>query len=486
MGACSFRSIGGGGAAVVVVALVLASSGVRRAKAEPLTLRACLADAVAESSRLAASNEAVVEARAEYDSLRGKLLPVVSLDAHLLRWDSGHDLKVDVSALGTLLTPFQALLKDDAKAVLASLMEDGLQLEVHAPFTAETTVAVAQPVTQLYRVTAGLKARDELVEAALQDAVTSRSQLEDEVIHAWYSLVTATTLLGTIDAGLRQVDAIEQKVQALLQADMVERSALLKVQVRRAELVKKRFRATKGIRLASAVLNLHRGRPLTEALTPALDEELTAGAALEPPADVLALLAVQVEEQQDRAVAARPELQAGRARQRALDFSRHVAIGEALPDVTLVGAYQNRRGFGALYPENAWFAGVMLEWKAWEWGASAYRVKATEAHQRQVRSQLRDAEARIRLDVQARRLALEEAVEQARVVATQVARAREALAVEDARFVAQEATVSDLLAAQTASQKAENDATIARGRVLEARTLLRSGMGYDPLEEVRP
>ena len=456
--------------------------------AAPTTLCDCLAEAVQHSTRLAASAEAVEESRAERDALRGHLLPVLTLDSTLLRWDAGHDLKVDVSALGTLLTPFQALLKDDAKAVLAQLMQDGIQLEVHAPFTAETTVALAQPVTQLYRVTAGLKARDALVDAALDDGVIARRKVEDEVIHAWYGLVTATTLQGTIDAGLRQVDAIEQKVQALLAADMVERNALLKVQVRRAELVKKRFRATKGVKLATAVLNLHRGRPLDEPLEPVLDDDLSRGpdAPVEPPSDVVAMLAAPLESQQDRAIDARPELKAGRSRQRALDYARHVAIGETLPDITVLGAWQNRRGFGALYPENAWFAGVMIEWKVWEWGARYYEVKAVEARRRRVQAELKDGEEHVRLDVQARRLALEEAVEQERVVATQVAQAREALAVEDARFQAQEAAVSDLLAAQTAAQKAENDATIARGRVLEARALLRSGMGEDPLAEVTP
>lgn len=442
---------------------------------EPMTLDRCLREAVSHHPALKSVDAGIRAREADADSTRGRLLPVFKARFNATGWDSDQALKVDVSPVAVLLKDFEILLSDETKAALAALKSKGIALPVRDAFTYQTSITVGQPLSQLYPILSGWEAQKGLASASRIDRETVRHQVETETARAWYGLAAATRLRATAQAALATVAAVEQQVEALLKAEVVEQNALLKVRVQKADIQRKVFQAEKGMRLAAALLNAQMGRALDAPVTPEGD----------------GVLAVAPDDGADGnddgddgdAVSQRPELRAARQRIRAAKAATHVAIGEAIPQVTAFATYENNQGFGELVRENQFYGGILLEWSFWDWGASWYKVRAARARAEEAEAAVAAAEDRVRLDLESRRLDLEEARKSREVTRTQVEQARDNLRVEKLRFDVRETTVTDLLAAQTLSLQAENDDIVAELKVREARLALRVARGGDLLDD---
>lgn len=440
------------------------------AQAETMTLVDCLRQALEHNPGLRATDDDVAAAQAERDSVRGHLLPTVKLKGNLLGWDSAFDARVDVTPLSALLKDFEPFLSDESKQVLADLKQNGLPFRVHDQLTYQAAVVVAQPLTQLYQIIAGYRAQDRLADAAKMDRLGARHRLELDVARAYFGLIAALKLRETARAGLAQVEAMEKQVGAYLKAGVVERNALLKVQVQKLDIQRKLLQTESAIALARAMLNAAMGRPLSTSLEP------EAGRA------ALARVDETLAEEQARALQARPELRSARSRRAAAAQARHAAVGEMLPPLTAVFTYENTHGFATLIKTNQFFGGLLLDWNLWEWGVGYYKVRAAQARERAAANAVRAAEDQIRLDVEARRLAVDEAAQSLELARRQSEQAVENLRVERLRFAAQETTVTDLLAAQTGALQAENEATVAAVKLDEALLTLRAATGGDLLE----
>lgn len=462
--------------AIAVGAGVLALAALpRAASAEPLTLGEALARAVENQPALRAARHEIEARHADAAATRGRALPVVKVKANALAWDAAHDLKVDVSPVAALMRDFEPLLASDTKRELAALKRDGVALPIHDRFTAQLNVTIAQPLTQLYKVLAGWRAQEELERASRADEVALRRQVELDVSKAFHGLVAASRLLATVEAGLRQVDAVEAQVKAFLDHGLVESNALLKVRVQKADLQKRAFQAQKAVELATAMLDLSMGRPLDAPIEPVVGDA-AASAGVE---------AGSLQALQDRAVHDRPELRAARGKRRAAELAKDVAVGDFLPQVSAVASFTHNEGFGDLVKRDELYAGAVLEWNAWEWGAGWYPIKAAGARAAMAAEAVRAGEDRVRLDVAAKRLDAIEADKSlavARVAATQAA---ENLRVERLRFDVQETTVTELLAAQTTSVQADAEVAVAEMRLREARLALVAATGRDLCDATR-
>lgn len=438
--------------------------------AEPMSIEHCLREAVRHHPSLRMAHAAIRSREAEADSTRGHLLPVLKTRFNLTRWDSDQDLRVDVSSFAALLKDFEPLLSAETKTAIATLSADGLSLPVRDDLTWQTGVTVGQPLTKLYPIAAGYSAQKDLAAAARLDATSARRLVEADTARAWYGLAAATRLRSTAEAALRQIEAVETQVAALLDAGMVEPNALLKVRVQKADIERRLFQADKAASLTTAFLNAQMGRELTLPIEPEGDGRI----------------ATETDEgpgHAGEAVLARPELQAARLRVAAARRGRHVALGEALPQLTAFFTYENNQGFGQLVKENQFYGGLALEWNVWDWGASWYKVRAARARAAEAEAALALGEDRVRLDLASRRLDLEEAHKARALSQRQLEQAHENLRVEQLRFDVRETTVTDLLTATTLSLQAANEDVVAEMKVQEARLALRLAQGDDLLKE---
>jgi len=462
--------------------------------AESMSLKDCVKEALKQNEQLKAANYEVEARLGQRNSIRGHFLPVIGLEANAVFWDKEQvfDMSSFESMFGglngilggfmgvfDLLNPKLGLLlnkEDQAKLAdlmkginesAASLNQPQDPMKLRNKITYGFTTTIGQPLTGLYKIYAGYKANDELVEAAKLDRVTVAHKLEQDVSTAYIGLISAVHFRETAKAGMTQIEAIEKQVQAYLDAQMVEKNAMFKVQLQKAEIQKGLLQAENGVKLATAALNMYMNRPLDTPIEPDMNIE------------VRKMDTAAMDKLQNDAVSERPEMVSARHQVEAARMGKHAAIGAMLPDINLFFKYENSQGTGALTPEHQYYGGFALSWNVWEWGASYYLVKEAEARYAQASATISNAQDMIKLDVKSKGLALEEAQREVAVAKAAQEQAEENLRVEKARYEVQETTTTDLLAAQTQKLKAENDLIVARMKERSAQISLLLGVGQD-------
>ena len=417
--------------------------------------------ALERNPALAARRKGVEISEAEERSAAARLGPVLRAEVNAFVWNSDNRYAFDTSGFQSLFTQLGAP---------PGLTVPPMTVTVRDQVTAKTTVMAIQPLTQLWAIAHGREAQREIVRATRYDAVTAEREVELQVARAFFGHVSARQMLATIEEAEKTIAAYEHQTADYLAAGLVERDALLTVRVQGAELAKSRLAVEKGIALTRAQLNLLMGRKLDA------DLDVVCSTCGSDDGAVLALEALQ-----SQAVAHRPELASGHAQRNAAEAAYQASRGKLAPDVNLVGAYVNNAGMGDLMLKNEAFAGVMVSWNAWEWGATASGVRAAELRREQADLALRTAEEGLRLQVHQKSLEVAEARRQRVVAEASLALAQEALRLEENRFQVHATEAAELVRAQTAAVKAAHDVTLATMQIELARRELAIASGQDLL-----
>jgi len=466
---------------MLAVTILICFGFASNAMAETMTLDDCLQKAMQDNVMLKAARQGVNVQKSKQRSVRGRFLPVVQVEGNLIAWEKEQVMSLfpaelagvmEDPAVGTMV----GLLQPDNQAILQGTLA-GLTnpMVLREDITYSGSVTIAQPLTQLYQIYSGYWATGELAKKAGMDAKKAERDIQMAVTNAYYSLIMAQKMEKTAEAGLKQVEAIEKQVEAFLAAEMVERNALLKVLVQKADIQKGLFQAQKGVQLATAALNMLMHRPLDLVIEPVMDET--------EDSKVDDYLNMQLKKQQDKGIQNRPDFLAVKYQSKAAKAGKHAAIAAMLPELNAFFKYENNQGMGSMSLESVYYGGLTLSWNVWEWGATYYGIKEAEAQQEQAESMVMATNEQVRLDVKTKRLELEEALKNLKVAIAQVEQAQENLRVEQARFEVQETTTTDLLDAQTLSLKSENEHIVAITRVQSATIALSISMGEDLVEK---
>ncbi len=431
------------------------------AYAESFTLESSLARAVEHNRSLKASEE---EAQARHDearSLFGRFFPMARVEVNAMVWDSDNEYNFDLSEYEQLFGQMMG----------TPVAMPPMSMVVRNQVTVKSQVMLIQPLIQLYKIYEGYQARRAMSEAGRYDVQNERRKLEQEVTQTYFAYLGAQQMVDSVKQALVQVQTFEKQTQDYLDAGLVEREALLKVQVQREELLQAQAQAEKGVKLSRAMLNMYMGRDLHQPIE----------AAYEKSPDPQTNLAHSLKAQQAVAMDKRPDLLSARSQRRAAKGAYNAAIGEMLPELNLVGAYTNNQGMGDMMLDNEFFGGLMLTWNAWEWGATYYQVKSAKARHRKAVKMIEAAEEGIRLEVEQKRLELEEAIQSHKTAEAKLALAQESLRLEQNRYETQQASAADLVSAQTGELRARNDQTVAAMKVEVARRALLLAQGQDLL-----
>ena len=432
--------------------------------AERLTLEDGLERALAHNRMLKAAGHESEAREYEKKSVFGRFFPVLRAEVNAMLWDSDNTYTFDLS---------------DYEQLFAAMAGGGpfslppMSVDVRDDVTVKTQVMLIQPLTQLYQVYHGHEARSAMAEAGRLDVLDERRKLELEVTKTFFAYLGALQMIESVEQALEQVSVFEKQTQDYLDAGLVEREALLKVQVQREELLKARAQADKGVKLSRAMLNMYMGQSLQEPI----DAVCLKGG------DPEAAVAESLGNQQDAAMEQRPDLLSARRQKVAAGGAYQAAVGKMLPDLNLVGAYVNNYGMGDMMLKNEFFGGLMLTWNVWEWGATYYEMKSAQSRMYKAAEMIRAAEDGIRLEVEQKRLELEEAIQSYKAAEAKLALAKESLRLEQNRYEAQQASAADLVAAQTGELRASNDRTVAAMQVEVARRALALVQGKDLLDD---
>ena len=317
--------------------------------------------------------------------------------------------------------------------------------------TSITDVTITQPLT-------GLAYLSSLVGAAQHDANATRDELDRTRLQVAYT--TGEAYLRVLEA--RATALVAHQTVADLQSEL-DRA----IQLRKAETYTDidvlRFQSAKAAADQSALradtaaqaalaalvvqLGLHDGDPV------ALTDDLPA---TPPP------LALTIAQAQQRALAARPELQSAREHVSAADALTTAAKEKYLPNVTGIAEYTHNTGVQPFQPQDQYFLGLRAQWTVWDWGETRDNVREAEHTRARAAIAADYLVDQVRLDVREKWLAAKAAYDSLAVADVQQKAAEEALRLQKVRFDNAAATTTDLLDAQTAATRARVQATLAR------------------------
>jgi outer membrane protein TolC len=411
-----------GAAAAVVLGLALALGGSCYAQPRRITLDEAVSLATKQSSVVKLANLKAREMDFRVKKARSNYFPTVSNQTDAMHLGATEQLDIPVGALGVY---------PSAGAIPGAPI--GIPLG-NQNFVLSTTT-VAQPITQLLRIRAGVDAARSEAASARQDARRSQNDVAEKVKELYYGLLATER---RVEAVRLQITAGEQRLEEAHNA--VEAGAALELQ--QAEGRARLSQARQGLgTLEDAVADLRLDfndllglpldtaveleRPTTEATVPSL-EDAAALSARDNPEIQAAAQAVEK---------ARAGLRAARA--------------DYIPDVGAFAQYIYQNGVPLLSENNA-AVGLQLKWTPFDAGKRRAAVGESQTQVAEAEENLKRLRSRVQVN-------LEKSVRKVRRAETAVAAARDTVAArQEAVRVA-----SDQVEAETANRSALLDAQAA-------------------------
>ncbi len=425
-----------------------------------------------EALRLAAAGNAEVRAaemaeRAEEAralAVATRFLPTFSATGSALWWNAPLEAAVvDPAACAGLDAAMQPLCEQ----FLQGLADEPVLLR--EANTRQLEVRAVQPLTGLWSVAEGHRARRALARAAGADLDDTRSSVQVRVTEAWLLGLRTRALAEVADEGVAAIEAALARAEAFHAAGVIGETDVLQARLAlaRARLDARRARA--GARSADRLLGILVGEE---------DVQPAPLAAAEPPPAPGALSADLAERARHR-----PDVEALRARVDAARAQVAVARAALLPQVAVVGSWTKNQGLGSFSAATESYVGLGLTWDAWAWGRRWAELRAARFDAARAEAGLRGLEAGAVVEAEAALSDAELAREAWETHRDEVELARANLDLARARYEAHAIPMTDLLEAQAlfARARAEevgawHDALLALARVQDA-----LGLPVDPL-----
>ena len=178
----------------------------------------------------------------------------------------------------------------------------------------------------------------------------------------------------------------------------------------------------------------------------------------------------------ERALAQRGEIREALLKRKQAEYTRRIKKSEALPDVSLTFGYFSTVGFAVL-PVNVAAVGVSVKWEPFDWGRKKRELAEARKAIEQTDNTLREAEAQVVLDVNARFRKLEEARALLRLTEAAQVAAQEKLRVATNKFKLEAAMFKDVLQTQAGIAEANHQHQQALLAFLTARADFERAIG---------
>lgn len=431
------------------------------AAAPEVTLAQAMDAAGSNGYGVIAASAAERVAQARVVQARAGMLPMLTAQAGIQRWDSATEVQFIETDEPLDCTTFEAVGMGDLCASF------GEPIVIREEVTSSVTLRAVAPLTGLVagerQLAAATKGRDAARFGSEGAGDAARQQAAD----AWYSALDVERQIEIARSQMESLNARVHTLEVALTAGGATRNDVLQVtlagaQARQAVLQLEALRDSAYRRLGLAMGG--DGGPVR----PAGDGDVAARSLPDREATVA------------RALERRPDLRALRAQ---VDASRAAAAAlswNRLPQVSAIGSYtyQEGQGFGA-EPDSG-FVGLQADWTIWAWDRQAAGARAARAQADQLGAQLAGAEAGARAEVEGRLDALRTAQASWEVARGSVDLAQENLRLFDVRLKAGTASTLELLDAQTSLVRAQSGEATARYAIGRASGALVLAVGEDP------
>jgi outer membrane protein len=319
------------------------------------------------------------------------------------------------------------------------------------------------------RIGSSISAANESERAALSDRAAAENDLDAETRVAYVNLLFSRENARILGEAVASFESHLKDSRNRQELGLAASNEILAVMVEREQAELARLQAENGA--AVALANLLRLVGLPSGTLVELDPLPAPTSVNDPP-----------EELARRATASRPELEALRARVRALDATQKVARSQSLPQAQLQAGYDYTNPNLRFVPweatwRSSWSLGIGVSWKVFDGGRASAAAAQTQNQADALRSQLADSEARIRLDVTTRRLELDTALAGKVVAQRGIEAGRDGLRVARDRYKEGVISSSELLDTETRLLRAELDAALSDARIQIAFANLNRAVG---------
>lgn len=331
---------------------------------------------------------------------------------------------------------------------VAVIPKDAMSFDTHNVFAGAFTLT--QPVFMGGQI----KALNEITKYAEKLATAARNSVVQDVVYAvdqaYWTVVSLKSKQKLADSFVTLVDTLRYSVNAMLEEGVATRADLLMVEVKLNEAKIMRTKLDNGLTLARMALAQVCGLPVQSQMTLA-DEDFKSG---------LTAMPDPVYNMQD-VYSRRQDLEVIRQGISVLSQREKLAMGQMLPKIAIVGAYEFsnpnlndgfRKRFGGGFS-----VGATIAIPIWHWGGNYNHYRATKSATNAQRLMLEDLEEKVDLQVQQAKFSFQEAFKTYDMTKANMSSAEENLRSAQIGFKEGVMTTNDVIAAQTAWLQANSE-----------------------------
>jgi outer membrane protein TolC len=285
----------------------------------------------------------------------------------------------------------------------------------------------------------------------MQEAVNHQLERTDQevvfrVVDAYYVLLLARKQQDVAEQSLTTARSLLERSCARFESGLSVEADLLSAQVRLASRQQELIRARNGVALAAAQLDVAVGWSLESAAEPA---ELLAEPNLPTPS---------LAEMEKQAIEKRPDLRRVRSEEAAQAQSVSIAKSSFGPRVNAFASWQaDNPTLVAGGGGSNWMSGIEVQLDLFQGGAKRAQLARDRALQDKIAALKQAASDAVRLDVRRAFYDLDSARQEVELTRAAVSQAQESLRINQNRYEAGLATVTDLLAAEEAARRSQTD-----------------------------
>jgi multidrug efflux pump subunit AcrB/outer membrane protein TolC len=369
-------------AVAAAVALLLALATPSQAQQQTVTLDESLQLAMKQNSSVRIAEQKVKEADAKVVQARAKYLPEAVNQTNAFHANQADFMTIPAGALGSYDATGPLPGKD------VRIQEGKQDFEI-------TQTTVAQPVTQVFKIHAGMSAAEADARMAHDDLDRARNEVSLNVKKVYYGLLSAQERKHAAELRLQAGEARLKEA-----SDAAKSGVVLQVKVLEGEAEIAEARHTLGsiedqIADMTNSLNDLVGLPLptqTELVEPR--DQLQDGAAPETVPEATALAAPESE-----AMKHNPELLSAQQALKKAHAGLNAARAEYIPDLSLVLQHTYQNG-SPLLPDNSYAVGAHVEWTVTEFGKRIGLIRERKSQVAEAEVNLHAMENKVHMDVE--------------------------------------------------------------------------------------
>lgn len=369
--------------------------------------------------------------------------------------------------LGSLMENLGAAIGQAGNAIGNSINE-ALKTDTRQVWAG--TVMVKQPIYMGGAIIAANNIADITEQMAANDLSRRTQTTLYDIDHAYWLVVSLRQKQKLANSYQNLVKKLSSDVHKMIEQGVATRADGLKVDVKVNEADMQVTQAENGVALAKMLLCQLCGLPLDENIQLA-DENAEL---LSPGMTIEADQAIDI-------TSTRPEL---RLLQNAVDISKQntrLIRAAYLPHVALTGGYfiSNPNMFNGFQRKfsGAWNVGLIVQVPVWNWFEGVYKVRATRTATSIAELTMSDAQEKIELQIAQSRFKVKEANKKLAMALKNISSAEENLRSANLGFKEGVMESTEVMAAQTAWQKAQSQKIEAEVEVKLAQVNLNKALG---------